>query len=147
MLRGERGFRPIEVLLVEDNPADVRLTREGLKEAKVANNLTAVTDGSQALDLLFQRGAYASAVRPDVVILDLNLPGLDGREVLRQMKTDPQLRIIPVVVMTSSEAETDIVKAYELYANSFITKPLDFANFLRVMHAIDDFWFTVVKLP
>ncbi|MDR3476284.1 MAG: response regulator [Devosia sp.] len=147
MLGGERHFRPIEVLLVEDNPADVRLTREGLKEAKVANNLTAVMDGRRALDLLHRRGEYVDSPRPDVIILDLNLPGMDGREVLRQMKEDPQLCAIPVVVMTSSEAETDIVKAYELHANCFITKPLDFGSFLRVVHAIDDFWFTVVKLP
>jgi len=147
MLRGERGFRPIEVLLVEDNPADVRLTREGLREAKVSNNLTAVMDGATALDLLFRRGDYADARRPDVVILDLNLPGIDGREVLRQMKADLSLRTIPVVIMTSSEAEADILKAYELYANCFITKPLDFNSFLRVVGAIDDFWFSVVKLP
>lgn len=147
MPRSERGFRPIEVLLIEDNPADIRLTREGLKDAKVANNLTAVTDGQRALDLLHRRGDYAATRRPDVVILDLNLPGMDGREVLRRMKSDPSLRTIPVVIMTSSEAEADILKAYELYANCFITKPLDFSSFMRVVHAIDDFWFTVVKLP
>lgn len=147
MPRSERGFRPIEVLLIEDNPADIRLTREGLKDAKVANNLTAVMDGRRALDLLHRRGDYAATCRPDVVILDLNLPGMDGREVLRQMKGDPSLRTIPVVIMTSSEAEADILKAYELYANCFITKPLDFSSFMRVVHAIDDFWFTVVKLP
>jgi len=143
----ERNFSPIQVLLVEDNPADIRLTREGLKEAKVANVLNAVMDGRKALDYLHRRGDYKNACKPDVVILDLNLPGMDGREVLRQMKADPVLRLIPVVIMTSSEAETDIMKAYELYANCFITKPLDLTTFLQVVHAIDDFWFTVVKLP
>ncbi|HTJ56721.1 MAG TPA: response regulator [Devosiaceae bacterium] len=147
MMSTERNFSPIQVLLVEDNPADIRLTREGLKEAKVANVLNAVMDGRKALDYLHRRGDYKNACKPDVVILDLNLPGMDGREVLRQMKADPVLRLIPVVIMTSSEAETDIMKAYELYANCFITKPLDLTTFLQVVHAIDDFWFTVVKLP
>ncbi len=139
--------RPIEILLVEDNPADVRLTMEGLKEAKVANHLNAVLDGKSALDFVYRRGKHRDAPRPDVILLDLNLPGIDGREVLQQIKDDPDLRTIPVVVLTSSEAESDVVRSYEAHANCFISKPIDFDGFLRVVHAVDDFWFTVVKLP
>lgn len=140
-------FRPIEILLVEDNPADIRITQEGLKEAKVSNILHAVMDGMEALDFLYRRGKHADALRPNVIILDLNLPGIDGREVLKQVKADLGLRAIPIVIMTSSEAEIDIVSSYESYANCFITKPIDFNGFLHVVHAIEDFWFTVVKLP
>ncbi|MBZ0227617.1 MAG: response regulator [Bauldia sp.] len=139
--------RPIEILLVEDNPADIRLTVEGLKEAKVANNLHAVRDGNEALDFLFRQGRHDTAPRPDLVLLDLNLPGIDGREVLRQVKQDPALRAIPVVVITSSEAEADIIKSYESHANCFISKPIDFEGFLHVVRSIENFWFTVVKLP
>jgi CheY-like chemotaxis protein len=139
--------RPIEILLVEDNPADIRLTVEGLKEAKVANNLHAVRDGNEALDFLFRQGRHDAAPRPDLVLLDLNLPGIDGREVLRQVKQDPALRAIPVVVITSSEAEADIIKSYESHANCFISKPIDFEGFLHVVRSIENFWFTVVKLP
>lgn len=139
--------RPIEILLVEDNPADIRLTVEGLKEAKVANNLHAVMDGNEALDFLFRQGRHDAAPRPDLVLLDLNLPGIDGREVLRQVKQDPALRAIPVVVITSSEAEADIIKSYESHANCFISKPIDFEGFLHVVRSIENFWFTVVKLP
>lgn len=139
--------RPIEILLVEDNPADVRLTVEGLKEAKVANNLHAVRDGREALDFLFRQGRHRAAPKPDLILLDLNLPGIDGRAVLRQVKHDPTLRVIPIVVITSSEAEADITKSYEAHANCFISKPIDFEGFLHVVHSIEDFWFTVVKLP
>jgi two-component system, chemotaxis family, response regulator Rcp1 len=142
-----RNVRPIEILLVEDNPADIRLTIEGLKEAKVANRLHAVLDGNAALDFLFRRGEHKGAVRPDVVLLDLNLPGIDGRAVLQQVKNDPKLRSIPVVVLTSSESETDIIQSYEAYANCFVSKPIDFDGFMRVVRAIEDFWFTVVRLP
>jgi chemotaxis family two-component system response regulator Rcp1 len=143
----EGRVRPIEILLIEDNPADVRLTVEGLKEAKVANKLHAIMDGRKALDFLFHRGEYVDAMRPDVVLLDLNLPGVDGRTILKQIKEDPILCVIPVFVITSSEAEADIIKSYESHANCFISKPIDFDGFLKVVHSIEDFWFEVVKLP
>ena len=146
-MTSEGRVRPIEILLVEDNPADVRLTVEGLKEAKVANKLHAIMDGRKALDFLFHRGEYVDAPRPDVVLLDLNLPGVDGRTILKQIKEDPILRVIPVFVITSSEAEADIIKSYESHANCFISKPIDFEGFLKVVHSIEDFWFEVVKLP
>ncbi len=146
-MTSEGRVRPIEILLVEDNPADVRLTVEGLKEAKVANKLHAIMDGRKALDFLFHRGEYVDAPRPDVVLLDLNLPGVDGRTILKQIKEDPILRVIPVFVITSSEAEADIIKSYEFHANCFISKPIDFEGFLKVVHSIEDFWFEVVKLP
>ena len=146
-MRGELSVQPIEILLVEDNPADVRLTQEGLKEAKVTNRLHAVMDGKAALDFLHRRGAHRDAPRPDVILLDLNLPGIDGHAVLKQVKDDAALRTIPIVVLTSSEAESDVVRSYEEHANCFISKPIDFDGFLRVIHAVEDFWFTVVKLP
>ena len=146
-MTSERPGRPVEILLIEDNPADVRLTQEGLKEAKIATHLHVMMDGKEALDFLFRRGPHAGAVRPDVILLDLNLPGVDGRTILSQVKNDPNLKVIPVVILTSSEAESDIIKSYESYANSFISKPIDFEGFLRVVHSIEDFWFTVVKLP
>ncbi len=139
--------RPVEILLVEDNPADIRLTVESLKEGKIANRLTAVTDGDAALDFLRRRGAYADAPRPDLIMLDLNLPGMDGRAVLASIKEDDELKVIPVVVVTSSEAEADIVKSYEAHANCFISKPIDFAGFVHVVKSIENFWFTVVRLP
>ena len=146
-MRSAPGTRPIEILLVEDNPADVRLTQEGLKEAKVTNRLHAVMDGRAALDFLHRRGTYRDAPRPDVILLDLNLPGIDGHAVLREVKQDAVLCTIPIVVLTSSEAESDIVRSYEEHANCFIAKPIDFDSFLHVIHAVEDFWFTVVKLP
>jgi CheY-like chemotaxis protein len=139
--------RPIEILLIEDNPADIRLTQEGLKEAKIANRLHAVMDGKEALDFLNRRGAHRNAPRPDLILLDLNLPGIDGHAVLRHVKDDPVLRTIPIVVLTSSEAESDVVRSYEEHANCFISKPIDFDGFLRVVQAVEDFWFTVVRLP
>ncbi len=139
--------RPVEILLVEDNPADVRLTVEGLKEARIANRLTAMMDGDSALDFLYRRGAHTDAPRPDLILLDLNLPGIDGRTVLAQIKDDPELRVIPVVIITSSEAEADIIKSYEAHANCFISKPIDFDGFLRVVRSIENFWFTIVRLP
>ncbi len=138
---------PIEILLVEDNPAEVRLTVEGLKEARIANNLNAIMDGQSAIDYLERRGKYARAARPDLILLDLNLPGIDGRAVLKHVKESPTLKVIPVVVITSSEAETDIVKSYEAHANCFISKPIDFEGFTRVIRSIEHFWFTVVRLP
>jgi CheY-like chemotaxis protein len=138
---------PIEILLVEDNPAEIRLTVEGLKEGRIANRLHSVTDGDMALDFLYRRGAYTSAPRPDLILLDLNLPGIDGRTVLRQIKEDPKLKVTPVIVITSSEAESDIIKSYEAHANCFISKPIDFAGFAKVIRSIENFWFTVVRLP
>lgn len=138
---------PIEVLLVEDNPGDVRLTREALKEGKVCNNLSVVPDGVEALAFLRREGPYAGSPRPDVILLDLNLPRKDGREVLEEVKSDPALRSIPVVVLTSSEAERDIARAYALHANCYITKPVDLDQFITVVKSIEDFWFSIVKLP
>jgi two-component system, chemotaxis family, response regulator Rcp1 len=141
------GNDPIEILLVEDNPAEIRLTIEGLKEARIANRLHSATNGDEALDFLYRRGVHKSAPRPDLILLDLNLPGVDGRAVLRQIKEDPELKVTPIVIITSSEAESDIVKAYESHANCFISKPIDFAGFTQVIKSIENFWFTVVRLP
>ena len=139
--------RPVEILLVEDNPGDVRLTREALREGKVRNNLHVAPDGVEALAFLRKEGRYADAVRPDLILLDLNLPRMDGREVLAHIKADASLRYIPVVVLTSSQAEQDIVRAYDLHANCYVTKPVDLDQFIHVVKSIEDFWFTIVKLP
>ncbi len=138
---------PIEILLVEDNPADVRLTIETLKEEKLRNNLNVVTDGVEALAFLRRQGKHANAPRPDLILLDLNLPRKDGREVLDEIKTDENLKSIPVVVLTVSESEGDILKSYNAHANCYITKPLDLAQFSRVVKSIQDFWLSIVKLP
>lgn len=139
--------RPAEILLVEDNPGDVELTREGLEAAKVCNNLHVVMDGVEALAFLRREGKYADAPRPDLVFLDLNLPKKDGRQVLAEIKADEDLRVIPVVILTTSKAEEDILKSYKLNANSYISKPVDFAGFAEIVRAIDHFWFSVVILP
>ncbi|MGB8992759.1 MAG: response regulator [Desulfobaccales bacterium] len=139
--------RPIEILMVEDNPGDVRLTVEALKEGKVRNNFHTAEDGEEALAYLRQEGRYAGAPRPDLVLLDLNLPKKGGREVLAEIKEDPDLRRIPVVILTVSQAEQDIVKSYNLHANCYITKPVDLDQFLEVVKSIENFWLTVVKLP
>ena len=139
--------RPIEILLVEDSPGDVRLTQEALRDAKIANNLHVANDGDVALDFLYKRGAHSSSPTPDLVLLDLNLPRKDGREVLAEIKADAALKRIPVVVLTTSGAERDIVESYELHANCFVTKPVYFGQFMNVVRSIQDFWFTVVKLP
>ena len=139
--------RPIEILLVEDNPGDVRLTREALKEGKIRNNLHVARDGVEALAVLRREGEHADAPRPDVILLDLNLPRKSGREVLSEVKQDPALRQIPVVILTSSEAEEDILRAYDLHANCYISKPVDLDQFITVVRSIEDFWFSVVKLP
>ncbi len=139
--------RPIEVLLVEDSPGDVRLTEEALKEGKVRNNLNVVMDGVEAMAYLRREGRYASATRPDIVLLDLNMPKKDGREVLAEMKSDHRLRRIPVVILTTSEAEQDILKTYDLHANCYITKPVDLDQFISLVKSVEDFWLTIVKLP
>jgi two-component system response regulator len=139
--------RPIEILMIEDNPGDVRLTKEALKSNKISNNLHVCQDGEEGLDYLFQRNGFETAVRPDLVLLDLNLPKVNGREILKSVKEDPTLRRIPIVVLTSSEAEEDIVKSYDLHANSYISKPVDFDQFITVVKTIEEFWLSVVKLP
>jgi two-component system, chemotaxis family, response regulator Rcp1 len=137
----------VQILLVEDNPGDVRLTQEALKEAKFRNTVQVVGDGVEALAYLRQQGKYSAATRPHMVMLDLNMPRMDGREVLEAIKKDPDLRRIPVVVLTSSEAETDIARAYELYANCYVTKPVDIDHFLQVVKSIEEFWVEIVRLP
>jgi chemotaxis family two-component system response regulator Rcp1 len=141
------AIKPVEILLVEDSPGDIRLTQECLKEAKVRNHLQIVNDGVEALALLRRQGKYKDALRPDLVLLDLNLPKKDGREVLSEMKTDETLKRIPVVVLTISGTEEDILKSYNLHANCYIVKPLDLQQFLKVVKAIEDFWLTIVQLP
>ena len=137
----------VDILLVEDNPGDVRLTKEALKEAKIHNMLHVVADGVEAMDFLRKTGGYSDVPVPDLIMLDLNLPRKDGREVLAEIKGDTGLRRIPVIVLTTSSAEEDILRAYDLHANCFITKPVDFIQFARVIKSIEDFWFTIVKLP
>lgn len=139
--------RPVEILLVEDNPGDIRLTIEALKEGKVSNNLQTVNDGVDALAYLRKQGKFADAVRPDLVLLDLNLPKKNGREVLEEIKQDSDLKRLPVVVLTTSNAEQDVLKTYDLHANCYITKPVDLEQFLKVVRSIEDFWLTIVRLP
>lgn len=139
--------QPIEILLVEDNPADVRLTQEALREGKVKNRLSVARDGVEAIAFLRRQDPFADAPKPDLILLDLNLPKKDGRAVLADIKDDPVLRRIPVVVLTTSSAEVDILKSYELHANCYITKPVDLEQFVQVVKSIDDFWLTVVRLP
>jgi CheY-like chemotaxis protein len=138
---------PIEVLLVEDDPGDVLMTREAFEEHKVRNRLTVVADGVDALAYLRGQQPYTDAVRPDLVLLDLNLPKVDGREVLAEIKNDESLRQIPVVVLTTSQAEEDVLRSYQLHANAYVTKPVDFEQFINVVRRIDDFFVSVVKLP
>jgi CheY-like chemotaxis protein len=139
--------RPIEILLVEDNPGDVRLTREALKEGKVWNNLHVVEDGEMALAYVYRQAPYATASRPDLILLDLNLPRKDGREVLGLLKADAELKRIPVVILTTSRAEEDVLRAYNLNANCYITKPVDLDQFIKVVKAVEEFWLAVVTLP
>jgi two-component system, chemotaxis family, response regulator Rcp1 len=140
-------MKPIEILLVEDNPGDARLTREALAQSKVKNNLSYARDGEEAIAFLRREPPFSDAPTPDLVLLDLNLPRRDGREVLEDIKKDPKLRHIPVVILTSSQAEEDILRSYRLHANCFITKPVDFEQLTKVVHGIEQFWFTLVKLP
>ncbi|MGX6602937.1 response regulator [Micromonosporaceae bacterium Da 78-11] len=138
---------PIEVLLVEDDPGDVLMTQEAFEEHKVRNNLTVVSDGAEALSYLRREGQYKDAVRPDLILLDLNLPRRDGREVLAEIKKDDVLGRIPVVVLTTSSADEDILRSYQLHANAYVTKPVDFERFIQVIRQIDEFFVSVVKLP
>jgi len=146
-MSNENFIQPIEILLVEDNPADVRLTTEALKEEKIYNNLHVATDGVEAMAFLRREGKYAKALRPDLILLDLNLPKKDGREVLEEIKSDDDLKTIPVVVLTVSQAEEDILKSYNLHANCYITKPVDLDQFIKVIRSVQEFWLTIVKLP
>ncbi|MFX1465732.1 MAG: response regulator [Promethearchaeota archaeon] len=141
------GQKPVEILLVEDNPGDVRLTVEGLKEAKVSNKLNVAYDGEEAMAFLRRKGKYQKSSRPDLILLDLNLPKKDGREVLEEIKDDADLRCIPVVVLTTSNALEDIQKTYYHHANCYITKPVDLNQFVKVVKSIEDFWLSIVKLP
>ena len=143
----EKMGRAVQMLLVEDNPGDIRLTKETLRDAKVMVNLHVVGDGVEAMAFLRKEGKHANAPRPDLVLLDLNLPKKDGREVLAEMKQDPDLRRIPVVILTISNGQEDILKSYNLHANAYVTKPLNLEQFAKIVKAIEDFWFTVVKLP
>jgi CheY-like chemotaxis protein len=138
---------PIEILLVEDDPGDVLMTQEGLTESKVANNLHVVSDGEAAVAYLRRQEPYADAPRPGLILLDLNLPRMDGREVLAVIKEDPDLRRIPVVVLTTSESEEDVLRSYDLHANAYVTKPVEFEQFVAVVRQIDDFYISIVRLP
>jgi len=143
-----KGFgKPIEILLVEDNPGDVRLTMELLKESKIRNRINVVNDGIEAMAYLRKEAKFGGAPRPDLILLDLNMPRKDGREVLAEIKQDPDLKQIPVVVLTTSAAEQDIVRSYNDHANAYITKPVDLDQFAKVVKSVEDFWFTVVKFP
>ncbi len=139
--------RPVEILLVEDNPADIRLTREAIKEFKIHNTLHVITNGIEALAFLRREGGYADAARPDLVLLDLNLPKKNGLDVLKEIKTDEALQHIPVVILTASKADQDVLDAYYLHANCYITKPVGLAQFEKIVRSIEEFWFTIVALP
>jgi two-component system, chemotaxis family, response regulator Rcp1 len=143
----DKDSRFVDILLVEDNPADVRLTMEALKEGKVKNNLTVAKDGIEALDALKKKGKFANAPDIDLILLDLNMPRMDGRTLLGLIKEDPALKHIPVVIMTTSKAEEDIVKSYNLHANCYIVKPIDLDKFIEVVKAVEDFWVSIVTLP
>lgn len=147
MSSGQKQPQPIEVLLVEDDPGDVLMIREAFAENKLRNHLTVASDGEQASDMLHRRGDYSQAPRPDIVLLDLNLPRKDGRELLTEIKADADLRTIPVVILTTSAAEEDILRSYQLHANAYVTKPVDFDRFIEVVRQIDEFFLSVVKLP
>jgi len=146
-MNNEEISKNIEILLVEDNPADIRLAQEAFKDAKVHNILYTVGDGVEAMAFLRRQGKYADVGRPDLILLDLNLPKKDGREVLAEIKADERLKLIPVVILTVSKDEEDILKTYKLHANCYITKPIDFEQFMKVVKSIEEFWLTIVKLP
>jgi CheY-like chemotaxis protein len=146
-MSGKPVENKVEILLVEDNLGDVRLTTEALKEGKITNNISVVNDGVEALAFLRKEGKYKNAPRPDLIFLDLNMPRKDGREVLVEIKSDPSLKTIPVIILTTSQAEQDILMTYESHANCFITKPVDLEQFLKITKMIEEFWLTMVKLP
>lgn len=146
-MKPETNNKPISILLVEDNPGDVRLTMEALREGKLRNVVQVAKDGVEALDILSGHGAHANAARPDLILLDLNLPKKDGFEVLAKIKADAMLRRIPVIVLTTSQAEQDVLKSYDLHANCYIAKPIAFEEFMQVVRSIDSFWLSVVRLP
>lgn len=140
-------YRPIDILLVEDNPGDVRLTKEALLEGRVLNRIHVAWDGVEALEFLHREGKFADAPRPDIILLDLNMPRMDGRECLARIKSDPELHRIPVVILTTSEADQDVFRSYDLHANCYISKPVDLEQFMKVVKTIKQFWFTIVHLP
>jgi CheY-like chemotaxis protein len=142
-----QNIKPVEILLVEDNPGDIRLTREALRDNKIRNNLSVARDGVEAIAFLRRAGQYADAPRPDIILLDLNLPRRDGREVLEEIKQDDDLKRIPVVVLTTSSDEADVLTSYNLHANCFISKPVDLERFIHIVKSIEGFWFQIVKLP
>jgi two-component system, chemotaxis family, response regulator Rcp1 len=142
-----KSSTPVDILLVEDSPEDVELTKEALKEGKFANVLNVVKDGVEAIDYLKKKGKYTSAKRPDLILLDLNLPKKNGHEVLAEIKQDEDLKVIPVAILTTSESEQDVIKTYKMHANCYITKPVDLNQFIKVVKAVEDFWFSIVKLP
>jgi CheY-like chemotaxis protein len=141
------NHQPIEILLIEDNPADVRLTKEAFKEARVRNNIHVVQDGDSALAFVQQKAPYQDAPRPDLILLDLNLPKKDGREVLAEIKADPKIQLIPVVILTTSDDEEDVLRSYNLNANAYLVKPIDVMRFIKMVHSLSDFWLAFVKLP
>lgn len=143
----KRIVETIDILLVEDNLGDVRLTKEALKDAKVLNEVYVVQDGVEAMQFLHKKGSFSSVPQPDLILLDLNLPKKDGREVLAEIKQDPKLKHIPVVILTTSKADEDIIKTYNLHANAYITKPVDLNRFIEIIHTLEEFWFSIVKLP
>ena len=147
MFKPENQGDPVKILLVEDNPGDVLLTKEALLEGKVYNELYVANDGLEALAFLRREDEHQDAPRPDVILLDLNMPRMDGRELLAEIKEDPSLKRIPVVILTTSTADEDILKTYELHANCYITKPVDLSQFIKVVQSVEDFWFSIVKLP
>ena len=142
-----KNLQPIEILMADDNKGDVRLTLEALKGAKIRNNVHVVENGIEALAFLRKEGKYSNVPRPDIILLDLNMPKKDGREVLLEVKSDPGLKTIPIVILTVSQAEEDILKTYNLHANCYISKPVDLDQFVKIVRSIEDFWFTIVKLP
>jgi chemotaxis family two-component system response regulator Rcp1 len=144
---GQTGVKPIEILMVEDHDGDARLAQEAMRDSKIRNSLHRVHNGDEALAFLRNQGRFADALRPDLILLDLNLPGKSGQEVLAEIKSDPDLRRIPVVILTVSSDEADVLKSYDLHANCFITKPIDLTRFMTVVKLIEDFWLTIVRLP
>jgi two-component system, chemotaxis family, response regulator Rcp1 len=143
----KKSLETICILLVEDNPGDVRLTKEALKDAKVLNEVFVASDGVEAMQFLHKEGRFPDVPLPDLILLDLNLPRKDGREVLAEIKKDPALKRIPVVILTTSKTDEDIIKTYDLHANAYVTKPVDLNRFIEIMHSLEEFWFTIVKLP